>query len=74
MLFDERVFKSLPRIVLPCGIQFELLWGTRFIISEYSRHLFLACFPLCDVITCVYVHLILTPTHAQLLTSQVKIY
>jgi hypothetical protein len=60
VLFDERVFKSLPRIVLPCGKQFEPLLGTRFIISEYSRHLFLAYFPLCDVITYVYV---IFPSH-----------
>lgn len=59
VLFDERVFRSLPRIVLPCGTQFEPLWGTRFIISEYSRHLFLACLPLCNVIT--YVSHILIP-------------
>jgi hypothetical protein len=56
VLFDEQVFKSLLRIVLPCGTQFELLWSRRFIISEYSRHLFIACFPLCDVI--IYVHVI----------------
>jgi hypothetical protein len=55
VLYDERVFKSLPRIVLPCGTQSEPLCGTRFIISEYSRHLFLAYFPLCDVITYFYV-------------------
>lgn len=60
VLFDERIFKSLPRIVLPCGTQFEPLWSTRFIISEYSRHLFIACFSLCDVITHVYV---IFPSH-----------
>jgi hypothetical protein len=60
IVFDNRAFKSLSKIVLRCGQQFETLCGTRYIASQCSRHLFLACHSVCDVTACVYV--IFSPT------------